>query len=285
LIPDLKLLKTIDDIKNEILFLRQKRRSIGFVPTMGALHEGHLSLLEKAKMETDVVICSIFVNPIQFNNKEDFVKYPKTLDADLGMLNKVNCDMVFTPSEKEIYPEPDNFLFNFGAMENVMEGKFRQGHFIGVVRVIKRFFEIIEPDRAYFGEKDFQQYLIIRKFSQQFFPDIEIVPCPIAREADGLAMSSRNMQLSAEERKMATILSCLLKEVKNNINYKPISELKKWVQQEMKKNTSIKLEYFEISDIDTLQPILKKKDKMKYIACIAAYIGQVRLIDNIIIEN
>jgi pantoate--beta-alanine ligase len=281
----LKLYKTIPDLKKEILFLRNKKKSIGFVPTMGALHPGHLSLLEKARKENDVVICSIFVNPIQFNNIEDFKKYPNTVDADVEMLKGISCDVVFIPTVKEIYPEPDKFLFNFDDLDKVMEGKFRQGHFLGVIRVIKRFFEIIEPDKAYFGEKDFQQYLIIKKFSRQYFPGIEIVPCPIVREADGLAMSSRNMRLSAEERKTASILSSLLNEVRININRKPIPELKKWVKKEISKIKSIELEYFEISDIDTLQPIRKTNERKKYIACIAAYIGQIRLIDNTIIEN
>lgn len=281
----MKIYKTISDLKKELAAIRQKGSSIGFVPTMGALHKGHLSLIEKAKKENEVVVCSIFVNPIQFNNKEDYTKYPRNEENDCIMLNEINCDLLFFPSEKEIYPSVDNFIFNFGELENVMEGKFRQGHFQGVAKVVKRLFEIINPDKAYFGEKDFQQLLIIKELAKKIFPDIKIISCPIYRESDGLAMSSRNMRLTPQERSVAPLIYKTLTKVKENINKDTMNQLKEWVKKEINSNHLMNLEYFEIADINTLQPVEKFDNSKSCIACIAVYIGNVRLIDNIFLEN
>jgi pantoate--beta-alanine ligase len=279
----LNIYKKVLDLQKEIFVIRQKDASIGFVPTMGALHKGHLSLIEKAKKENDFVICSIFVNPIQFNNKEDYEKYPRLEEFDINMLNEKKCDLLFLPSEKEIYPEPNNFIFNFGNLDKVMEGKFREGHFQGVAKVVKRFFEIINPDRAYFGEKDFQQLTIIRELTKQFFPAIDIISCPIIRESDGLALSSRNMRLTIEERKIVPLIYQTLKKVKERVPQTSVIELKKWVENEINSQPLMKLEYFEISSIQSLQSIEKFEKEEKYIACIAVFIGKVRLIDNIIL--
>jgi pantoate--beta-alanine ligase len=281
----LNIYKKVLDLQNEIFVIRQKKASIGFVPTMGALHIGHLSLIEKAKLENDFVICSIFVNPIQFNNKEDYEKYPRLEEFDINMLNEKKCDLLFLPSEKEIYPKPSTIIFNFGNLDKVMEGKFREGHFQGVAKVVSRFFEIINPDRAYFGEKDFQQLTIIRELTKQFFPTINVISCPIVREPDGLALSSRNMRLTMEERKMAPFIYKTLKKAKEKVPQTSVLELKKWVENEINSQALMKLEYFEISSIQTLQPIDEFENKKKYIACIAVFIGKVRLIDNIILEN
>lgn len=280
----MNIYRKISDLQKEIFVFRQKGSSIGFVPTMGALHQGHLSLIEKAKQENDIVICSIFVNPFQFNNKDDFKNYPHTEDVDIRMLNEKNCDLLFLPSEKEIYPKTDHIFFNFGNLEKVMEGKFRKGHFQGVAKIVKRFFEIISPDRAYFGEKDFQQLLVIKELARQYFPAIDIISCPIQRETDGLALSSRNMRLTIEERKFAPLIYKTLLEVKEKVGKVSIIELKNWVEKKINSHPLMKLEYFEISDIETLQPLEKWEDTKKCIACIAIFIGNVRLIDNLFLE-
>ena len=277
---------TILDLQKAILVYRRQGASIGFVPTMGALHKGHLSLISKAKQENDIVVCSIFVNPVQFNNKEDFEKYPHTENEDIQLLNKEKCDLLFTPSQKEIYPDSthNNLDFNFGDLDKVMEGKYRSGHFKGVAIVVKRLLEIVLPNKAYFGEKDFQQLAIVKVLVKQCFPTIDIVPCPIMREADGLAMSSRNMRLTIEERKVVSLIYKTLFEAKTRAQSNTVFDLKQWVEGEINAQPLMKLEYFEISNINTLNPIENWEVNQKYIACIAVFIGKVRLIDNMIIE-
>ncbi len=256
--------------------------SIGFVPTMGALHKGHLSLIEKAKAENDCIVVSIFVNPTQFDKKEDLTNYPKTLDKDLELLKTIDCNVVFAPNANEIYEgNVTSTLFDFEGLEFVMEGEHRKGHFDGVGTIVKRLFEIIKPHKAYFGEKDFQQLQIIKKLVQKHQIPIEIVPCEIYREKDGLAMSSRNVRLTELQRNEAPFVYKTLTRAKKKFEKKSISEIIQWVEKQFGKNAVLKLEYFEIADIQTLKSIKFKDDKTRYRAFIAVFAGSVRLIDNI----
>ncbi len=278
----MELFETINDIKEYLKTKKEEGLTIGFVPTMGALHEGHLSLFREAKEENDLVVASIFVNPSQFNNQSDLEKYPRTLEADLKKLEEEGCNVVFHPSVKEMYPEPDTTEFDFGNLDKVLEGKFRPGHFNGVASVVKKLFEIIEPDRAYFGLKDFQQLLIIHKMIKDFGLSVELVPCPIVREKNGLAMSSRNELLSKSERKQASLIYKTLKFIKVQAGFQPINELKNYVEREFKRK-NMKLEYFEIADMYTLEPLTTWLGSKNVITCIAVQVGNVRLIDNIIL--
>ncbi|MDF1516757.1 MAG: pantoate--beta-alanine ligase [Lutibacter sp.] len=256
--------------------------TIGFVPTMGALHEGHLSLVEKAKKENDIVVVSIFVNPTQFDNADDLINYPKTIDTDLSLLKSTNCDIVFTPTPEEIYAEDiQSQSFDFDGLEFQMEGKFRAGHFNGVGTIVERLFEIVKPHKAYFGEKDFQQIQIIRKMAEKRKLTVQIIACSIHREKDGLAMSSRNMRLSKEQRAAAPFIYETLKKVKIQFGTKNASEVVKWVENEFKNHPILRLEYVEIADEDTLLPVETINPSKKYRAFIAVFAGNVRLIDNI----
>lgn len=259
-----------------------KGTTIGFVPTMGALHKGHLSLIEKAKEENDIVIVSIFVNPTQFDKQEDLVNYPKTIDADLSLLKAVFCDIVFTPTAEEIYANNiKSVSFNFDGLEHQMEGKFRTGHFDGVGTIVKRLFEVVSPNKSYFGEKDFQQLQIIRKMVEMNQLPVKIVPCEIYREDDGLAMSSRNARLTNEHRNAAPFIYKTLKEAKIKFGTKNALDVIQWVENEFKKQPLLELEYFEIADEDSLLPLKIKDEKQKYRAFIAVFAGNIRLIDNI----
>ena len=256
--------------------------TIGFVPTMGALHKGHLSLIEKAKEENDIVVVSIFVNPTQFDKHEDLVNYPKTIDTDLSMLKSVFCDYVFTPTAEEIYANNiQSVSFNFDGLEHQMEGKFRTGHFDGVGTIVKRLFEIVKPNKSYFGEKDFQQLQIIRKMVEKHQIPVKIIPCEIFRENDGLAMSSRNTRLTNEHRNAAPFIYKTLKQAKIEFGTKNALEVKQWVENEFKKQPLLELEYFEIAQEETLLPIKDKIKSQKYRAFIAVFAEKIRLIDNI----
>ncbi|RPD96597.1 pantoate--beta-alanine ligase [Aureibaculum marinum] len=259
-----------------------KQDSVGFVPTMGALHDGHLSLIKRAKKENNIVIVSIFVNPTQFDKQEDLIKYPKDLTKDLKLLEKVNCDVVFAPEANEIY---DNRIkaesFVFDGLEDEMEGKHRKGHFDGVGTIVKKLFEITSPDKAYFGEKDFQQLQIIKKVVEKFELPIKIVPCDIYRENDGLAMSSRNVRLIGKSREEAPFIYKTLQKAKEKFEKEPINEIISWVEKEFSKNEILDLEYFEIADETTLKPTKHKKENTRYRAFIAVLADNVRLIDNI----
>lgn len=267
-------------LKKEIFTLKNKGEKIGFVPTMGALHKGHVSLIKKSVAENGVTVCSIFVNPTQFNNKADLLKYPRPLDRDLNILKNAGCNIVFVPQENEIYPEPDTRIFDFGNLDKVMEGKFRPGHFNGVAQVVSRLFEIVEPHKAYFGEKDFQQLAIIKTLTNKLNLPVEIVPCPIVREKDGLAMSSRNQLLTPAHRISSTIISKTLFESLKKRKL-PVEELKTWVLDTINAEPNLKVEYFEIVDFETLKPLKNWSDSGKPIGCIAVFAGHVRLIDNI----
>lgn len=279
----MEIFHTVSDLKKYLTHYWDSGQSIGFVPTMGALHNGHLSLIREAQSENDLVVCSIFVNPIQFNNPDDLKNYPRVLDQDTQKLNDVACNVLFAPSEQEVFPEPVKETFDFGDLDKVMEGKFRPGHFNGVAVVVKRLFEIIKPTKAYFGLKDYQQLVIIHRMTKDFNLPIEIVPCPTLREENGLAMSSRNERLSHSERKQASIIYETLKMVKIRSGFSTIRETHHYVEQQFKKNKNIRLEYFEIVDMYTLKPLQTWTESNTSIACIAVLLGQVRLIDNMIL--
>lgn len=261
--------------------------SIGLVPTMGALHEGHISLVENALKETDQVVVSIFVNPTQFDNPEDLEKYPRTPEKDLKLLETKLADIwVFNPSAKELYGENvSSENFDFDGLDSVMEGKFRTGHFDGVGTVIKRLFTVITPDKAFFGEKDFQQLQIIRKLTEKSGLPVEIVGCPILREESGLARSSRNERLSTETRKKAAFIYETLTDVKALFGTESADYISNWVKKRFENHPYFKLEYFEIADSRTLKKINRKRKGNQYRAFIAAYADDIRLIDNIALNN
>lgn len=263
-----------------------ENKSIGFVPTMGALHHGHLSLVEQAKTENHLVVVSIFVNPTQFDKKEDLNKYPRTIDLDLKLLQTINCDMVFIPDVEEMYHQ--NILaehFDFGGIEFEMEGKFRKGHFDGVGTIVKRFFEIIKPHKAYFGEKDFQQLQIVKKLVEINNIPVKIIGCEIFREEDGLAMSSRNIRLSEKQRKAAPFIYEILLEAKKKFGIISVDKIKQLVEEQFANNEYLKLEYFEIACEESLKPANECQEKRNYRAFIAVFANDVRLIDNIRLGN
>ena len=262
--------------------LQTAGQSVGFVPTMGALHAGHLDLVKRSCMENDIAVCSIFVNPIQFNNQEDLARYPRTLDDDLRMLEETGCDLVFIPAVEEMYPGPVTEKYDFGDLEKVMEGAHRPGHFNGVAVVVRKLFDIFLPDRAYFGEKDFQQLRIIQSLVKKELLPVKIIPCPTIREHDGLAMSSRNRRLSPEERAIAPEIHKTLLMAKELAKTLPVEDVKMTCQKRLEEKGFI-VDYFEISDIETLQPIENWEGSVGIIACVAAFLGPVRLIDNIIL--
>ena len=275
------LIETIIELKDKLKALKETG-VIGFVPTMGALHAGHISLVKQAISETQVVVVSIFVNPTQFNDKSDLEKYPRNLEADLKLLEKTGCQIVFAPKTEEIYPEPDTRKFEFGELETVMEGKHRPGHFNGVAQVVSKLFDIVKPDKAYFGLKDFQQLAIIKEMVTQLNLPVEIVPCAIVREESGLAMSSRNELLSAEERKNAAVISESLFQAYELKMQKSVNELQNWVADNINKNPYLNVEYVEIVDDRRLQHVKNWDEKGGKVCCVAVFCGKVRLIDNIV---
>ncbi|MCF8234495.1 MAG: pantoate--beta-alanine ligase [Bacteroidales bacterium] len=280
----MEIVHTVENTRKILGQVSAEDKSIGFVPTMGALHEGHLDLMRRAKEENDYLVVSIFVNPIQFNNSEDLEKYPRTLESDIEKLESVSCDLVFNPSEEEMYPEPVTVKYNFGKLDLVMEGKHRPGHFHGVAVVVKKLFDIIQPDRAYFGQKDYQQLKVVEALVNKESLPVDVVACPTVREDDGLAMSSRNERLDEEERELAPVLYQSLKEVKDLAYKESVPEIKKWFEKQLEGYNDIQPEYFEIADAISCMPVDEMQKGKKYVACVAAHIGNVRLIDNIIIN-
>lgn len=258
-----------------------KNLLIGFVPTMGALHAGHLSLIEKAKMESDLVIVSIFVNPTQFNDPDDLKNYPRTLDKDLSLLEALNPHAVFIPETEDIYPQKDTRIFNFGRIEEIMEGKYRSGHFNGVAQVVSRLFDLVKPHKAFFGQKDFQQLAIIKKLVEMQNYPVEIIPCPIIREPDGLAMSSRNSLLTPEERSHAPLIAKTLFAALDKKKLLTPPELKKWFLDTLKSDPLIEPEYFEIVNTETLDTVYSWNEPGDKTGCVAVKIGKIRLIDNV----
>ena len=282
----MKVFSTIKEIRQALEECKAKKKSIGFVPTMGALHKGHIALTSKAKSENDVLACSIFVNPTQFNDKDDLLKYPRTLESDLLMLEQAGADFVFTPEANEIYPSNEPIEeFDFKNLDKVMEGAHRPGHFKGVARVVTKLFRIVKPNRAYFGEKDFQQLVIIRKIAEKLFPKIQIIPCPTIREESGLAMSSRNSLLDSEAKKEAALISKTLFQLNDLKKQKSISELKTFIEENINSSRFLSLEYFEIADENSLSPLEKIDKKSKARAFIAVIAGSVRLIDNVSLNS
>lgn len=274
--------------KNELISLldnyRKEGKKIGFVPTMGALHEGHLSLVKESRKNSDITVVSIFVNPTQFNDPEDLKRYPRTLDKDTELLATVGCDVVFAPSVEEIYPEPDNRKFDFGYLESVMEGAKRPGHFNGVGQVVSRLFDIVRPEKAFFGMKDFQQVAIIRNMVKQLKYDIEIVACPIIREESGLARSSRNTLLDEEHKRNAPHIYATLKKAREMASQMNVGELKEWIKREIDSNPCLETEYVEIVDDTTLKVTEDWKESGTKVICVAVYAGKIRLIDNMVIK-
>ena len=271
----------ISETHNFVKEQRRKRKTIGFVPTMGALHKGHLELMKQAKQENDLLIVSVFVNPIQFNNPEDLEKYPRDIDADAKLLEDIGCDVLFAPSAEEMYPEEVTKKYDFGLLETVMEGTSRPGHFNGVAVVVSSLFNITLPHKAYFGEKDYQQLAIIKKLVDIEKIPVEIIPCPTVREADGLAMSSRNELLTKEERIAAPFIFETLKFVKKSSETICPGPLRQLVANLFNSREEFELEYFELADDKTLQPINAWGRATGIIAFVVVRLGNVRLIDNI----
>ncbi len=269
------------DIKLIISNWKIEGARIGFVPTMGALHNGHISLVKKALTECDKVVVSVFVNPTQFNDKNDLTNYPRTLERDLELLEACGCNLVFTPSVEEMYPEPDTRIFNFAPLDEPMEGAHRPGHFNGVGQVVSKLFDIVEPHAAYFGEKDFQQLAIIKKLVRDFNYNITIVPCAIVREEDGLAMSSRNMLLTAEQRKLAPGISKALFSAVEKASSMNVAETKQYVENQINAIDGFEVVYFEIVDDIQLQSVNDWSEPSVKFGCVAVKVGPIRLIDNI----
>ncbi|MGL2962835.1 pantoate--beta-alanine ligase [Flavobacterium sp. RSB2_4_14] len=274
---------TQNDLVSHLNSITTSDSSVGFVPTMGALHEGHLSLLKEAMSQNNIVVISIFVNPTQFNNPEDLAKYPRTLEKDVEKIKAVsNKIIVYAPTVDDIYKgKTVSKHFDFDGLENQMEGKFRPGHFDGVGTIVKRLFEIVKPNYAYFGEKDFQQLQIIKKMVAKLEIPVSIIGCPIHREANGLAMSSRNERLTPEERKEAAIIFKILKQSQKLFKSKSASVVNEWVKKTFDKTPNFQLEYFQIAEEDTLLPCLRKSKIKKYRAFIAVFVNKIRLIDTI----
>lgn len=277
----MKIVSSIKDLKKFLALEREKGKKVGLVPTMGALHAGHISLVKRCVAENDICVVSDFVNPTQFNDKHDLETYPRTLDADCALLEPVGCDYVFAPSVAEMYPEPDTRVFNLGPVAEVMEGPRRPGHFNGVAQVVSKLFYIVEPDNAYFGEKDFQQIAVIREMVRQLNLPVHIVDCPIQREADGLALSSRNTRLTPEQRQKAPVIARTLKESTTFVPAKSVQEVIDYVVNTINQVPEMEVEYFEIVDGNTMQPIQNWSDTTYPVGCITVYCGEVRLIDNI----
>ena len=277
----MRVVKTISELKSLISGYKQENKTVGLVPTMGALHAGHKSLVDRARKENDIVVVSVFVNPTQFNNKQDLATYPRTEERDCALLEAAGCDVVFMPAVEEVYPEPDNRQFDPGAVAEVMEGAHRPGHFNGVAQIVSKLFGFVEPDRAYFGEKDFQQIAVIRKMVQLEGFKLQIVACPIKSEDDGLALSSRNVRLTAEQRQLAPNIYRVLKESCNFAKSHTVAETEKFVVDSLNALPQMEVEYYSIVDALTMQPVSDWADADSITGCITVYCGEVRLIDNI----
>mgnify|MGYP001106179475 FL=1 len=279
----MEIIKTTADLSARLSEAHEAGKSIGLVPTMGALHAGHLSLVERARRENDIVVVSVFVNPTQFNNPDDLRTYPRTVDADCRLLSEAGVDYAFVPSVDEIYPEPDTRVFDLGPVAEVMEGAMRPGHFNGVAQIVSKLFAMTNPTRAYFGEKDFQQIAVVRRMAEIENFSIDIVACPICREADGLALSSRNVRLTREGRAIAPSIHHILKEsLVLKENGQSPAEVKKSVNERINAVDGLETEYYEIVDALTMQPVSTWDEAVNgAVGCVTVYCGDVRLIDNI----
>lgn len=279
----LKIINTIAALKTLLQPLKLAGKKIALVPTMGALHKGHVSLIDLAKQQADVVVCSIFVNPTQFTDPKDLEKYPRPLEHDIKMLEEAGCNVVFMPSVKEMYPTEENWHIDLGGAEFLLEGEFRKGHYQGVTQIVKKLFDAVNPDLAFFGQKDFQQVLMIEQMVAYFKLPVKIVTCPIIREEDGLAMSSRNIHLSESDRQHALVLSRALYYVKAHFKEQSIEELLFRAKEMIDEMPGVTLDYFTIANGDTLLPETDKKTK-NLVALVAAKVGDTRLIDNILLS-
>lgn len=279
----MKTFTTKQLVHQHLLELKAAGKSIGFVATMGALHQGHLSLIQLAKQQNDLVVCSIFVNPTQFNDPKDLEKYPRTLEADSQLLKDAGCDVLLAPGVNEMYDDNEQWHLNIGETEHLLEGEFRPGHYQGVTQVVYKLFNIIPADRAYFGQKDYQQFLIISKMVNMLKMPVNLVMCPIMREADGLAMSSRNVHLSADDRQHALVLSRTLNHIKHKFTPDSIAALKQEAAQLINAEPGVALEYFEIADGETLHQATPKSKTI--VALVAAKVGKTRLIDNVVLAH
>lgn len=277
----MKIVNSIKDLKQYLATAKRDNKQVGLVPTMGALHAGHLSLVKRCVAENDVCVVSVFVNPTQFNDKHDLETYPRTLEKDCALLETAGCDCVFAPSVEEMYPEPDTRTFDFGTVSDVMEGARRPGHFNGVAQIVSKLFYAAEPDNAYFGEKDFQQIAVIRAMVAQLQIPVRIHACPILREADGLAMSSRNTRLTPALRQKAPLIARTLKESVTFAAGKSVQETIDYVVETIDRDPDMRVEYYEIVDGNSLESIREWKDTDYPVGCITVYCGEVRLIDNI----
>ena len=278
----MKVISTVAQLREVVADAKKAGAKIGLVPTMGALHAGHVSLIERARQECDFVVVSVFVNPTQFNNPDDLRTYPRTIDADCAKLEAAGVDVAFVPTVEEIYPEPDTRVFDLGPVAEVMEGAMRPGHFNGVAQIVSKLFDYVKPHRAYFGEKDYQQIAVIRRMVEIEGFDLEIVPCPIKRHDDGLAMSSRNVRLSAEQRaKAPQIHHILAQSVEESINNHDIKALQQSVVDAINAVDGMEVEYYQIVDAYSLQPVTEWDGKQPLVGCVTVWMGDVRLIDNI----
>lgn len=281
--PGLEVINTISALKMLLQPLKLAQKKIALVPTMGALHKGHVSLVKIAQEDADVVICSIFVNPTQFTDPKDLEKYPRPLQHDIEMLQAAGCDFVFMPSVKEMYPGEETWHIDLGNAEFLLEGEFRRGHYQGVTQIVKKLFDAVEPNMAFFGQKDFQQVLMIRHMVEQLHLPIQIISCPIIREDDGLAMSSRNIHLSLADRQNALVLNKALNYVKDHFGLDSIEELLTKATEIIRSTDGVELDYFTIVNGETLLPEFDK-DSHNLVALVAAKVGETRLIDNMILN-
>lgn len=277
----MEIIRTVDELKKRISADRAQGHTVGLVPTMGALHAGHISLIDKARADNDIVVVSVFVNPTQFNNPEDLRTYPRTEEADCEKLSAAGVDYAFIPEVEEVYPKPDTRVFDLGPVAEVMEGAMRPGHFNGVAQIVSKLFYMVNPDRAYFGEKDFQQIAVIRRMVELENIDVEIIDCPIKREADGLALSSRNVRLTAEQRAVAPNIHKTLASSLEYATTHSVAETKQYVTDTINSFPMMEVEYYEIVDASTMQPVADWNECRQAVGCVTVYCGEVRLIDNI----
>lgn len=281
----MQIFKQIAPLKAFLKGLKGAGKSVGLVPTMGALHEGHLSLIKASRRENDVTVSSIFVNPIQFNNQNDLLKYPRSIEKDIELLEAAGCDALFNPDDREMYPEKSTLSMDFGSLDKSMEGKFRPGHFSGVALVVSKLFNIVGPDDAYFGQKDWQQFAIIRKLTEELNFQVRLHSVPTLREPDGLALSSRNLRLDARQRQRAIVFyQGLLKARKALKEGKNLGEIKAEITTTVEAYPDVKLEYLELVDSQNLNALHNVGQSEHPIVCIAGYVGDIRLIDNLFVE-
>lgn len=277
----MEVVTKIADLQKKIAEIRANGGTVGLVPTMGALHNGHLELVKRCVAENSICVVSVFVNPTQFNDKNDLLHYPRTLDADCKLLESAGCAIAFAPEVEEMYPVEDTRVFNLGAVAEVMEGKYRPGHFNGVAQIVSKLFDAVQPDRAYFGEKDFQQIAVIRSMVKLLNYPVEIVACPIVREDDGMALSSRNLRLTPEQRKNAVSISQTLFKSRTFAEQHSVAETIDYVVNTLNSVPDLDVEYFEIVNGNTLLSVNDWSDSDYIVGCITVYCGEVRLIDNI----